>query len=57
LLPIETAVEQVKTNTRRFARRQLTWFRRDADLRWYEADAGFTAENKARRIVADLELE
>ena len=28
LIPFDVAVEQVKTNTRRFARRQFTWFRR-----------------------------
>ena len=57
LLPIETAVEQIKTNTRRFARRQLTWFRRDAALRWFDADAGFDAEVYARRILAELDFE
>jgi tRNA dimethylallyltransferase len=28
------AVEKIKTNTRRYARRQLTWFRKDKDFTW-----------------------
>jgi tRNA dimethylallyltransferase len=32
------AVEKLKTNTRRYARRQLTWFRRDNEIRWFHPD-------------------
>jgi tRNA dimethylallyltransferase len=31
---INTAVELIKQNTRRFAKRQLTWFRKDKDMHW-----------------------
>lgn len=31
-----TAVNMIKQNTRRFAKRQLTWFRRDEDTTWFE---------------------
>lgn len=30
----EEAVEQIKRNTRRYAKRQMTWFRRDAGTLW-----------------------
>jgi tRNA dimethylallyltransferase len=30
------AVEKIKQNTRRFAKRQLTWFRRDQEIKWFE---------------------
>ncbi|HAR19841.1 MAG TPA: tRNA (adenosine(37)-N6)-dimethylallyltransferase MiaA [Cytophagales bacterium] len=33
---LETAIELIKRNTRRFAKRQLTWFRRDAEISWFE---------------------
>ena len=33
---LEEAVNTVKTNTRHFAKRQLTWFRRDPNITWYE---------------------
>ncbi|MBZ9730579.1 tRNA (adenosine(37)-N6)-dimethylallyltransferase MiaA [Salegentibacter sp. JZCK2] len=32
---LETAVAEIKKNTRRFAKRQLTWFRKDPDIQWF----------------------
>lgn len=31
----EEAVEQIKTNTRRYAKRQMTWFRKNTDYKWF----------------------
>lgn len=33
---LEEAVENIKKNTRRLAKRQLTWFRKDKTIKWYE---------------------
>jgi tRNA dimethylallyltransferase len=33
---LDAAVDKIKQNTRRFAKRQLTWFRRDEEIRWFE---------------------
>jgi len=35
-LSLEDAISAIKQNTRRFAKRQLTWFRRDEDINWFE---------------------
>lgn len=32
---LETAIKNIKKNTRRFAKRQLTWFRKDEDIKWF----------------------
>ena len=32
----EEAVELVKRNSRRYAKRQLTWFRRDRETAWFD---------------------
>jgi tRNA dimethylallyltransferase len=32
------AVEQIKTNTRHYAKRQMTWFKKDAGMRWFAPD-------------------
>lgn len=32
---LDTAIALIKQNTRRFAKRQLTWFRKDKDIRWF----------------------
>ncbi len=33
---LETAIEKIKQNTRRFAKRQITWFKRDEEIKWFE---------------------
>lgn len=35
-ISLEKAVEEIKKNTRRFAKRQLTWFRKDEDIKWFD---------------------
>ena len=32
----EFAIEEIKKNTRRFAKRQLTWFRKDTEIIWFD---------------------
>ncbi len=33
---LEKAIENIKTNTRRFAKRQLTWYRKDQTIKWFD---------------------
>lgn len=33
--PLEEAVERIKGNTRRYARKQLTWYKKDDHFRWF----------------------
>lgn len=35
----EQAAERVKTGTRNYAKRQMTWFRREKSIRWFDAGA------------------
>ena len=35
------AVSEIKKNTRRFAKRQLTWFRKDQDINWFDFETPF----------------
>ncbi len=35
-LPLNLAVEQLKQNSRRYAKRQLTWFRNKMDVQWFD---------------------
>ncbi|MDD3876608.1 MAG: tRNA (adenosine(37)-N6)-dimethylallyltransferase MiaA [Bacteroidales bacterium] len=37
-ITIEKAVENIKTNTRRFAKRQLTWFKKDIEFVWFHPE-------------------
>lgn len=33
---LKQATEKIKTNTRRYAKRQMTWFRKDKKINWFE---------------------
>ena len=35
-LSMEEAVERIRCNSRKYARKQLTWFRKDPDITWFE---------------------
>lgn len=39
LLSLQDAVEAIKTHTRQYAKRQLTWFRKDTDYTWLSPNA------------------
>ncbi|MFR2587062.1 MAG: tRNA (adenosine(37)-N6)-dimethylallyltransferase [Adlercreutzia equolifaciens] len=53
-ITLEEAVQAIKTATRRYGKRQRTWFRRDKRIRWVNADAG-DAEAVAAEILSQLE--
>jgi tRNA dimethylallyltransferase len=38
-IELPDAAEEIKQETRRLAKRQLTWFRRDGEIRWYHPQA------------------
>ncbi|RFZ95849.1 tRNA (adenosine(37)-N6)-dimethylallyltransferase MiaA [Mucilaginibacter conchicola] len=48
---LDDAIEQIKQNTRRFAKRQLTWFRKDKDIIWVDTSDVNLTEN----ILAAIE--
>ncbi|MCW2120151.1 tRNA (adenosine(37)-N6)-dimethylallyltransferase MiaA [Flavobacterium sp. 7A] len=40
-ISLDFAIEEIKKNTRRFAKRQLTWFKRDTTTRWFDYETPF----------------
>ena len=36
---LEMAVEKIKTNTRQYAKRQMTWFKKDDEIVWFHPSA------------------
>ena len=48
------AKERLKKNTRRFAKRQCTWFKKDRRIRWIRCRAGESAAKIAGRIFKGL---
>jgi tRNA dimethylallyltransferase len=48
---LESAVEQTKQDVRNYAKRQMTWFRREADVTWL---AGFGGERETQEKLFEL---
>src|SRR5215213_8235641 len=48
LRDLESAIEQTKLDVRHYAKRQLTWFRHEADVEWFD---GFGEENRVLESV------
>ncbi|PCH76971.1 MAG: tRNA (adenosine(37)-N6)-dimethylallyltransferase MiaA [Flavobacteriaceae bacterium] len=40
-ISLEFAIEEIKKNTRRFAKRQITWFKKDPNITWFDHDVNF----------------
>lgn len=47
---LDEALLLIKQNTRRFAKRQLTWFRKDKDFIWFDAGAPDVIDQMVRAI-------
>lgn len=50
---LETAIELIKRNSRRYAKRQLTWFRRDASAIWLDANE---MKEQLNEVISHLKL-
>lgn len=49
-ITLEQAIEQTIVQTRKFARRQISWFKRDPLIQWFDAQDGELLE-KVNRII------
>jgi tRNA dimethylallyltransferase len=49
------AVDLIKQNTRRFAKRQITWFGKDDEIVWLEADKPSLIDDMVTKINAITE--
>ncbi len=47
--PLDFAVSEIKKNSRRFAKRQLTWFKKEPNIMWFDY------KNKAEDIIKAIE--
>lgn len=46
---LDEAIEAIKQRSRRYAKRQLSWFRRDKRVQWIDLDV--TSQDKAARLI------
>ena len=61
-IPLEQARELIRQATRRYAKRQLTWFRKETDVRWFsgfgdgvDVQAGVLAWLRSQRLQGSRE--
>jgi len=51
---LDRATELIKRNTRRYAKRQMTWFRKDSRIKWFEIEKEEELEKIADTIIQGI---
>lgn len=51
---LETAIEKIQQGSRRYAKRQLTWFKRNSDAKWFYPDAYSSREDFIDDLLENL---
>ena len=51
---LDKAIELIKRNTRRYAKRQLTWFRKDDRIKWYDIKDFSELDQLSEKIIQSL---
>jgi tRNA dimethylallyltransferase len=54
-IDFDEAVHRIKKNTCRFAKRQMTWFRRDSRINWLNMEPGKGMEQPIRSVMSKLQ--
>ena len=53
-LTLKEAIEMIKKGSRNYAKRQLTWFRKDSRVRWINKDDFSSEEDIVNHILKDI---
>ncbi|GBD92303.1 tRNA dimethylallyltransferase [bacterium BMS3Abin04] len=53
-ISFEEAVRLIKRNSRHYAKRQLTWFRKDERIVWFDLDSANQLEDIAEEITQNI---
>jgi len=54
---LEEMVRQLKSDTKRYAKRQMTWFNREEDIRWVKVEKGACSEEIAENIFSAIKQQ
>ena len=52
-ISLERAIELIKRNTRRYAKRQITWFKADKRIKWYNVSGRKDLDNLAVKLIGE----
>ena len=50
-ISLEAAIEEIKKNTRQYAKRQMTWFKKDKQINWVKANQISRIVSMAQKLV------
>ena len=50
-ITLATAIEEIKKNTRQYAKRQMTWFKKDKEINWVNAKQTGEIHSMAQKLV------
>jgi tRNA dimethylallyltransferase len=53
-ITLDRAIELIKRNTRRYAKRQMTWFNADKRIEWYQINSEDDITNLADKIAKEI---
>ena len=53
-ISLERAIELIKRNTRRYAKRQMTWFNKDQRIRWYDVKKPDDLDNICKQLTGQI---
>lgn len=56
-MPLDEAVSILKRNTRRFAKRQFTWFLKDKNVKWFDMDDLDDIDRTVKSILAYISIQ
>lgn len=54
---LETAVSNFKRDTRRLAKRQMTWFRKEEQIHWYDLTGSTNGDDKEKKILDQIKSD
>ncbi|MCK7524431.1 MAG: hypothetical protein MZV64_45780 [Ignavibacteriales bacterium] len=54
VISLDRAVELIKRNTRRYAKRQMTWFNADKRIEWFDINSLTDLDLLAEKIVKEI---
>jgi tRNA dimethylallyltransferase len=54
-ISLNRAIELIKRNTRRYAKRQLTWFRADERIKWFNVSSSADIDNLALQLINNID--
>jgi len=56
-ISLQTAIEDIKNNTRRYAKRQMTWFKKDKEITWVNAKQQNEIIAVAQKLVDEIKIK